>query len=69
VVLGEGRGGCQAGTFGWLKQHFLCLANGTSERINNLFRTYDHLLFYFPFSVPATMIIGTRVTQGRSQAG
>lgn len=26
-------------------------ANGTSERINNLFRTYNHMLVYLP-SVP-----------------
>ena len=36
-------------SFGWLKQHFLCLANGMSERINNLFRTCNHVLVYFSF--------------------
>lgn len=51
----------------WLAETaLLCPANGTSERINNLFRTHDHLLFYFSFLFQPLMIIGTRVTQGRS---
>lgn len=37
------------GSSGWLKQHFLCPASGMSERINNLFGTYNHMLVYFPF--------------------
>lgn len=31
-------------SFVCLKQCFLCLENGMSERINNLFRTYNHML-------------------------